>query len=50
MNEALLVRFRTDDSLSNSGFAATYYAYDRPESENVGGSEDDEDEDDSARI
>lgn len=50
INEALLVRFRTDDSISKSGFAATYYAYDRPESEELVGGEDDEDEDDLARI
>ncbi|KAJ8670674.1 hypothetical protein QAD02_001933 [Eretmocerus hayati] len=45
INEALLVRFRTDDSVSKSGFAATYFAYDRPESEELVGGEDDEEED-----
>ncbi|XP_023245166.1 tolloid-like protein 2 [Copidosoma floridanum] len=49
INEALLVRFRTDDTIAKSGFAATYYAYNRPESEELIGGED-EDELDSSRI
>ena len=43
------MRFRTDDTISKSGFAATYFAYDRPDSEEIVGGED-EDEDDAARI
>ncbi|XP_008211528.1 bone morphogenetic protein 1 [Nasonia vitripennis] len=49
INEALLVRFRSDDSISKTGFAATYFAYDRPESEELVGGEDEE-EDDSTII
>jgi hypothetical protein len=29
------VRFRTDDTVTKSGFAATYLAYDRPDSEEL---------------
>ena len=49
INEALLVRFRTDETVSSSGFAATYFAYDRPGSEEIVDGDDDE-EDDSPRI
>ncbi|XP_043484069.1 tolloid-like protein 2 isoform X1 [Leptopilina heterotoma] len=43
MNEALLVRFRTDDTIANKGFAATFIAIDRQDSEEVlGGKEDEE--------
>lgn len=47
------MRFRTDDTISKSGFAATYYAYDRPDSEEIVGvgiEDGDEDEDDLERI
>ncbi|XP_014300153.1 bone morphogenetic protein 1 [Microplitis demolitor] len=38
MNEALLVRFRSDDTVSNKGFSAAYVAVDRQDSdENLGG-------------
>ncbi|KAK0168286.1 hypothetical protein PV327_002110 [Microctonus hyperodae] len=43
MNEALLIRFRTDDTISNKGFSAAYVAVDRPDSEeNLGGIDEDE--------
>lgn len=38
MNEALLIRFRSDDTVSNKGFTAAYVAVDRQDSdENLGG-------------
>ncbi|XP_034943059.1 tolloid-like protein 2 [Chelonus insularis] len=38
MHEALLIRFRTDDTVSNKGFSAAYVAIDRQDSdENLGG-------------
>ncbi|XP_063979523.1 protein tolkin [Diachasmimorpha longicaudata] len=38
MNEALLIRFRTDDTVSNKGFSAAFVAVDRQDSEeNLGG-------------
>ncbi|XP_051165744.1 tolloid-like protein 2 isoform X2 [Leptopilina boulardi] len=43
MNEALLIRFRTDDTVANKGFAATFIAIDRQDSEEIlGGKEDEE--------
>lgn len=43
MNEALLIRFRTDDTVSNKGFSAAFVAVDRPDSEeNLGGIDEDE--------
>lgn len=43
INEALLVRFRTDDTISNKGFVAIFVAIDRQDSEeNLG--EDNEDQ------
>lgn len=43
MNEALLVRFRTDDTVSYKGFMAFFVAVDRQDSgENYGGSEDED--------
>ncbi|XP_014469873.1 PREDICTED: bone morphogenetic protein 1-like [Dinoponera quadriceps] len=43
MNEALLIRFRTDDTIANKGFAAIFVAVDRQESEeNLGGEDDEE--------
>lgn len=43
INEALLVRFRTDDTISNKGFMALFVAVDRQDSgENYGGSEDED--------
>nr|XP_003701332.1 PREDICTED: bone morphogenetic protein 1 isoform X1 [Megachile rotundata] len=43
INEALLVRFRTDDTISNKGFMAFFVAVDRQDSgENYGGSEDED--------
>lgn len=43
MNEALLVRFRTDDTISNKGFMALFVAVDRQDSgENYGSSEDED--------
>ncbi|XP_043283629.1 tolloid-like protein 1 [Venturia canescens] len=42
MNEALLVRFRTDDTVSDKGFSAAFVAVDRPDSdENYGGVDED---------
>ncbi|XP_076233982.1 tolloid-like protein 1 tolkin [Calliopsis andreniformis] len=50
INEALLVRFRTDDTVSNKGFVALFVAVDRQDSgESYGGSEDD-DADEELRI
>ncbi|CAB0044896.1 unnamed protein product [Trichogramma brassicae] len=49
INEALLVRFRTDDTITKSGFAAKYYAYDRSESDEIVGFES-EDEDGLVKI
>ena len=38
INEALLVRFRTDDTVSDKGFSLAFVAVDRPDSdENYGG-------------
>lgn len=38
MNEALLIRFRTDDTVANKGFSAAFVAVDRQDSEeNLGG-------------
>ncbi|CAL1683040.1 unnamed protein product [Lasius platythorax] len=45
MNEALLVRFRTDDTISSKGFVAIFVAIDRQDSEENFGGEDDEDQD-----
>lgn len=43
INEALLVRFRTDDTIANKGFVAIFVAVDRQESEeNLGGEEDED--------
>lgn len=43
MNEALLVRFRTDDTISYKGFVAIFVAVDRQDSEeNLGGEEDED--------
>lgn len=39
MNEALLVRFRTDDTIANKGFAAIFMAIDQQESEENLGAE-----------
>lgn len=44
MNEALLVRFKTDDTIANKGFAAVFVAIDRQDSEENLGGEDDEDQ------
>ncbi|XP_066581573.1 protein tolkin [Prorops nasuta] len=45
MNEALLVRFRTDDTVTYKGFLAAYVAIDRQDSEeNLGGGGEDEDD------
>lgn len=33
MNEALLIRFRSDGTISSKGFAATFVAIDRQDSE-----------------
>nr|XP_046480526.1 bone morphogenetic protein 1 isoform X1 [Neodiprion pinetum] len=45
MNEALLIRFRSDDSISNKGFSAEYYAVDSEDSEEfIEGGEDDDDD------
>ncbi|XP_012283189.1 bone morphogenetic protein 1 [Orussus abietinus] len=35
ISEALLIRFRTDDSITNKGFAAAYVAIDRQDSEEI---------------
>ncbi|XP_032664732.1 tolloid-like protein 2 isoform X2 [Odontomachus brunneus] len=43
MNEALLIRFRTDDTIANKGFVAIFVAVDRQESEENLGGEDNED-------
>lgn len=46
MNEALLVRFQTDDTISNKGFVAVFVAVERQqdseeeEDDNVGSEED----------
>nr|XP_012228893.1 PREDICTED: bone morphogenetic protein 1-like [Linepithema humile] len=45
MNEALLVRFRTDDTISNKGFMAVFVVTDRQDSEENLGGEDDEEQD-----
>lgn len=42
-NEALLVRFRTDDTISFKGFVAVFVAVDRQDSDESYGGEDDED-------
>lgn len=42
INEALLVRFRTDDTISNKGFMALFVAVDQDNGENYGGSEDED--------
>lgn len=44
MNEALLIRFRTDDTISNKGFLAVFVAIDRQDSEENLGGEDNEDQ------
>jgi len=44
MNEALLVRFKTDDTISNKGFVAIFVAIDRQDSEENLGGEDNEDQ------
>lgn len=44
MNEALLIRFRTDDTISNKGFVAVFVAIDRQDSEENLGGEDNEDQ------
>ncbi|EFN62057.1 Tolloid-like protein 2 [Camponotus floridanus] len=44
MNEALLVRFRTDDTISSKGFIAIFVAIDRQDSEENFGGEDDEEQ------
>ncbi|XP_048514923.1 bone morphogenetic protein 1 isoform X1 [Athalia rosae] len=45
MNEALLVRFRSDDTISNKGFSAVYFAIDSQDSEEIlEGGEDEDDE------
>lgn len=44
MNEALLIRFRTDDTMSNKGFIAIFVAIDRQDSEENFGGEDDEEQ------
>lgn len=43
MNEALLIRFRTDDTIANKGFVAIFVAVDRQESEENLDGEDNED-------
>lgn len=35
MYEALVVRFRTDDSMVKKGFSASYVAYDSPDSDEL---------------
>lgn len=42
-SEALLVRFRTDDTISFKGFVAIFVAVDRQDSDESHGGEDDED-------
>ncbi|XP_050448327.1 tolloid-like protein 2 isoform X1 [Cataglyphis hispanica] len=44
INEALLVRFRTDDTISGKGFKAVFVAIDRQDSEENFGGEEDEDQ------
>ncbi|XP_011344121.1 tolloid-like protein 2 isoform X2 [Ooceraea biroi] len=44
MNEALLIRFRTDDTISNKGFLAVFVAVNQQDSEENLGGEDDEDQ------
>lgn len=45
MNEALLIRFRTDDTISNKGFSAIFFAIDAQDSEEtIDGGEDEDDE------
>jgi len=44
MNETLLVRFRTDDIISNKGFVAIFVAIDRQDSEKNLDGEDNEDQ------
>lgn len=45
MNEALLVRFRSDDTISNKGFSAIYLAVDSQGSDEIiDGDEDEADE------
>lgn len=42
MNEALLVRFRTDETVSDKGFSMAFVAVDRQDSdENYGGVDED---------
>lgn len=43
INEALLIRFQTDETIVNKGFVAIFVAVDRQESEENLGGEDDED-------
>lgn len=45
MNEALLIRFRTDETLSSKGFAATFVAIDRQDNEEIYSGEEEETED-----
>lgn len=44
MNEALLIRFRTDDTISNKGFLAIFMAVNPQDSEESLGGEDNEDQ------
>lgn len=44
MNEALLVRFRTDTTISSKGFLAAFVAIDRQDSEESFGGEEEEDD------
>jgi len=44
MNEALLIRFRTDDTVSNKGFLAVFMAVNQQDSEENLGGEDNEDQ------
>ncbi|XP_015588432.1 tolloid-like protein 2 isoform X3 [Cephus cinctus] len=44
MNEALLVRFRTDDTITNKGFSAAFVAIERQDSEETLSGGEDEDE------
>lgn len=46
MNEALLLRFHSDDTISSKGFLATYVAVERQDSDEIlGGGEESENED-----
>ena len=44
MNEALLIRFRSDSTISSKGFAATFIAIDRQDSEEIFGAGENEEE------